>query len=450
VRDFTKWDDQPATIDSVPETVARAYRVAMSGPQGPVYVCLDAGLQEDELTGDVPALDMAAYGLPSRLGPDPAALEDLARRLVAAERPLFVTGYLGRDHHTFDELVELAELLGAGVIDSGNRLSFPNQHPLCVTGSDEVTRADLVCFLDVKDMGKPTQALDRTTRQIRSLIPADAQVCDLGFGDLSLSSWSHDFAQLHRTDLQVTADTGVALPLLLERCRALESEDTGRRDARAARRQELGRVHDAVWSAWGKEAEANADLSPVSTSRLAQEVWGVVKDHDWVLTAGTASGWAQKIWDFDRPYRHPGNSLGTATQISISLGVALHHKGSGKLVVDLQPDGDLMFDPGALWVAAYHKIPMLTVMFNNRAYYNDWEHQERIARQRGTPVENAYVGMEINGPAPDFAAIAQGFGWWSEGPIDDPSGVGDAVRRAAEQVQTTGMPALVDVVCQPE
>jgi benzoylformate decarboxylase/acetolactate synthase-1/2/3 large subunit len=118
------------------------------------------------------------------------------------------------------------------------------------------------------------------------------------------------------------------------------------------------------------------------------------------------------------------------------------------LVVALQPDGDLMFDLAALWVAAYYKIPMLVVMFNNRAYYNDWEHQERIARQRGTPVDRAHIGMELDNPAPDFAAVARAMGWYGEGPIDDPEEVGGAVARAAKMVTEQGSPALVDVVCQ--
>ena len=92
-------------------------------------------------------------------------------------------------------------------------------------------------------------------------------------------------------------------------------------------------------------------------------------------------------------------------------------------MVDLQPDGDLMFDVGALWVASRYELPLLVVMFNNRAYYNDWEHQERLARQRGTPVDRAHIGMAIDTPAPDFAALAKGFGWWAEGPIDDPADV---------------------------
>ncbi|HEV8686794.1 MAG TPA: thiamine pyrophosphate-binding protein [Gaiellaceae bacterium] len=444
VRDYTKWDDQPASIASVPESVIRGYRVATAAPQGPVYIALDAGLQEDEVAEDVPLPDWEQLKTPSRIGPDPAALRTLAERLCASERPVLVAGYAGRDPNAFGQLVELSELLGAGVTDMGWRLNFPNRHPHNVTGSDAVEDADCLLFVDVKDMGKWTQKLDSTTRRITSQIQPRATVLDVGFNELSISAWSHDFAQLHETDLQVTADTSVALPLLLDLCRELNG------DAREAWRGRLRELHEATWEAWRGEAERDVALSPVATSRLAEEVWTVAKDHDWVLTAGTASEWAPRIWDFDRPYRHPGRSLGTATQIGISLGVALAHKGSGKLVVDLQPDGDLMFDLGALWIAAYHQIPMLAVMFNNRAYYNDWEHQERIARHRGTDVERAYIGMELDRPAPDFASVARALGWHGEGPIDDPDAVQDAVRRAAEVVLTEQRPALVDVVCQPD
>jgi benzoylformate decarboxylase/acetolactate synthase-1/2/3 large subunit len=445
VRDYTKWDDQPFSIASVPESIMRAFRVATAAPQGPVYVALDAGLQEDELDEDVPLPNWDRLRTPERIGPDPAALRKLAEVLVAAERPVLVAGYAGRDPHAFEQLVDLAELLAVGVIDSGWRLNFPNRHPLNVTGSDAIESADLVLFVDVKDMGKPTQALDRTTRRISTRIPPGAIVVDLGFNELGISAWSHDFAQLHETDLQVTADTSVALPLLLDLCREL---DDGR--DRGSWRRQLEAEHGRTWKAWQDEADRDAALSPVSTARLAREVWEVVKEHDWVLTAGTASDWAPRVWDFDRAYRHPGRSLGTATQIGISLGVALAHKGTGRLVVDLQPDGDLMFDLGALWVAAYHELPLLVVMFNNRAYYNDWEHQERLARHRGTPVERAYIGMEIDKPAPDFAAVARGLGWHGEGPIDDPERVQQAVRRAAQIVLEERRPALVDILCQPD
>jgi acetolactate synthase-1/2/3 large subunit len=173
----------------------------------------------------------------------------------------------------------------------------------------------------------------------------------------------------------------------------------------------------------------------------------VIKDEDWVLTAGTLEDWTRKLWDFDRPYRHPGKSLGTATQIGISLGVALAHRDAGRLVVDIQPDGDLMFDAGALWVAAKHKIPMLIVMYNNRAYYNDWHHQIRMAKQRGTPENRAHIGMDLDDPAPDFATLARSMGWYAEGPIVKGEDVGPALKRAIERVKA-GQPALIDTITQ--
>jgi acetolactate synthase-1/2/3 large subunit len=179
--------------------------------------------------------------------------------------------------------------------------------------------------------------------------------------------------------------------------------------------------------------------------RLALEVWDKIKDEDWVLTAGTLEDWALRLWDFDRYYRHAGKSLGTGTQIGISLGVALANKGTGRLVVDFQPDGDLMFDAGALWTAARYEIPMLIVMYNNRAYYNDWEHQIRIAEKRGTPVERAYIGMDLGSPEPDFAALAKSLGWYAEGPIDKPADLGPALVRAIAQVKS-GKPALLDTI----
>ena len=449
VRAYTKWDDQPASIASIAPTIARGHRVSMIQPQGPVYIALDGGLQEQKLTEPVEYPNFNRLSVPSSFGADETKLTELARMLMDAERPVIIPGYAGRSPDAFDLLVELAELVGAGVIDAHHRLNFPNQHPLNVEDTAALSDADLVLFLDVKDMERPTKTTDYTTRKITSHLASDVKVVDVGYNDIAISSWTHDFASLEEVDLQVTADTTVALPRLLELCRSMAADDTSeRRAARTEQRTRLKKMHDEATGRWQKQAERVWSDSPVSTARLAAEVWEAVKDHDWVLAPGTASDWAYRIWDFDRPYRHVGKTLGTGTQISIAIGTALAHRDAGRLVVDLQPDGDLLFDPQALWTAAYHEIPLLVVMFNNRAYYNDWLHQERMARVRGTPVENAYLGMELDNPAPDFAGIARSFGWYGEGPIADPDDVGAAVRRAIEVVHKQGKPALVDVVCQ--
>ena len=133
----------------------------------------------------------------------------------------------------------------------------------------------------------------------------------------------------------------------------------------------------------------------------------------------------------------------------MTLGVALAHRDTNRTVVDLQPDGDLMFDPGALWTACHHSIPFLVIMNNNRGYWNDWEHQIKLSRFRTRPVETANIGVEIEGPNIDFANLAKSMGCYAEGPIEDPDEIQDSVRRALEAMKRTRKPALVDVICQP-
>lgn len=450
VRDFTKWDDHPHSVEAIPDSLARAFQVATSEPQGPVYIALDADLQERELV-EPARRSMSRDAGPSRLAAEPEALLRLARSLCAAARPVLVAGAVGRDPAMWPVLVELAELLGAGVLDTNIRLSFPVSHPLNVTGTDALADADAVLMLDVKDVGQHTQLLTKRDRGGRPRIAADARLLDLGFGDLGISSWSADYGSWFTAEQRVVADTSTALPALLQLCRDLVAVQQERGAARRDRRSVLADLHRRVRQGWLQAAEGDApDGGPMSTARLVLEVGRAVSDFDWVLTAGTGNGWATRLWDFEQPYRHPGRSLGTATQIGISLGVALAHKGSGRLVLDLQPDGDLMFDAGALWVATRHRIPMLVVMVNNRAYNNDWVHQRHVAVERGTPMSRTGIGIEIADPAPDFATLAQSFGWYATGPVTRVEQVGPAVRRAAEVVTTTGQPALVDIVCRPD
>ena len=106
-----------------------------------------------------------------------------------------------------------------------------------------------------------------------------------------------------------------------------------------------------------------------------------------------------------------------------------------------------MYDAGALWTAAQMRLPMLIVMHNNRAYYNDWAHQIHIAEDRGRPAENASIGQAITDPAPDFAGLARSLGWYAEGPFESPEGVAEALRRAVREVEA-GRPALIDTVTQ--
>jgi acetolactate synthase-1/2/3 large subunit len=439
VRAYTKWDYQPTVIDGVPESFARAYGVMMTEPRGPIYMCYDAWLQEQPLDHEVPIGKV--QNVPSRLAPDPAALRKVSEILLKARRPVILAEFVGRDAEGYESLVELAETLGAPVYDVGSRLNFPSRHPLNFSMVKDVFRdADVILSLDTRDWERPTTELVSTTRKVTTIVPEGCKWLDIGFGDLEISSWAMDYQRLVHADMRVMADTTLAIP-------ALTALLKGKAKGVEARTRRYAGLNKKVRAGWEKEAKEDWDASPITLPRLAHEVWEQIRKHDWVLTAGTLDEWARRVWDFDKPYRHPGKSLGTATQLGISLGVALAHRGKGRLIVDLQPDGDLMFDAGALWVAAKHRIPMLIVMYNNRAYYNDWEHQIRMAKLRGTPVERAHIGMDMSDPEPDFATLARSMGWYAEGPIDKPSGVAAALKRAIRKVQA-GQPALIDTITQ--
>jgi acetolactate synthase-1/2/3 large subunit len=448
VRPYTKWDYQPHTIDGVPEAFARGYAVMMTEPRGPIYMCYDAWLQEQPLDREIAMPPAGAALVPSRIAPEPAALERAADLIAAAERPVIIAEYVGREPEGFHALVALAEAAGIPVYDVDSRLNFPSRHPLNLTYARDVFRdADLVLCLDARDWERPTTELASATREVTSVVPAGARWIDIGFGDLELSSWTLDYQRLHHADLRILADTTIAIPALTRLLEVRIAADAALAARVRTRAAATTTKSGALRERWARDAKADWEASPIALPRLASEVWDAIKEEDWVLSAGTLEHWARKLWDFDRPYRHPGRSLGTATQFGISLGVALAHRDERRLVVDLQPDGDLMFDAGALWVAAKHRIPLLVVMYNNRAYYNDWEHQIRMARLRGTPVERAHIGMDLDGPAPDFAAMAKSMGWYAEGPFESPDGIAAALKRAIAKVKQ-GQPALLDTVTQ--
>jgi len=446
IRDYTKWDYQPGTIHGVPDSFARAYSIMMTEPQGPVYMVYDAGLQEAELEDKIDIPPPGAVKVPPRLAADPKLIDDAANMLLAADYPILLTEYAARAPIGFDDTVELAETLGCGVFDINKRLGFPNKHPLSVSmHADAFKGADLVCALDVVDWTRGSHKPNWETRQVEAITTSDCKWIDIGFADIEISKWATDYNKHHNWDMRILSDTANAIPALTQACKDKITEDQELQKKIAQRTELIRSKHNSQWSKWQDDVKKFWDHDPMHESRMAAEIWEVIKDEDWVLSAGTLKDWVRKIWDFDKPYRHPGRELGTATQFGMSLGVALAYKDTDKVVVNLQPDGDLMFDLGGLWIAAKYEIPMLCLMYNNRAYYNDWAHQISVANKRGTDPDRAYIGMDLEGPAPDFAHIARGMDWWAEGPIMNPADIQPAVREALKVVKS-GKPALVDII----
>ena len=446
IRDYTKWDYQPASVHGVPDSFARAYSIMMTEPQGPVYMVYDAGLQEAELTESVQIPTADAVKVPPRLAADPKLIGEAADMLISADYPVLLTEYAARAPIGFDDTVALAETMGSAVYDINKRLGFPNQHPLSVSmHADAFEGADLVVALDVVDWTRGSHKPNWETREVEAITTPDCKWIDIGFADIEISKWATDYNKHHNWDMRILSDTANAIPALTEACRSRIKSDPKLIKKIDERKKLVGEKHLAQWSQWQEQVKDTWDQMPMHEARMATEVWESIKEEDWVQTAGTLKDWVRKVWNFDKPYQHPGRDLGTGTQFGLSLGVAYAYKDTDKVVVDLQPDGDLMFDLGGLWIAAKYEIPILVIMYNNRAYYNDWAHQISVANKRGTDPDRAYIGMDLEGPAPDFAHIAKGLDWYAEGPILDPTEIQPAVQRAMEEVKK-GKPALVDII----
>jgi thiamine pyrophosphate-dependent acetolactate synthase large subunit-like protein len=195
------------------------------------------------------------------------------------------------------------------------------------------------------------------------------------------------------------------------------------------------------------EATYAWNASPVSTARLSVELWHAIKNKDWALVGRGGD----RLWNIDKFYRKPfggGGAAALGSSLPTAVGAALAHRKNGRLPVAIQTDGDLMYAPGALWTAAHHRIPLLLVMQNNRAYHQEVMHLQRMANLHQRTITNAAIGTTIKDPNIDYAALARSMGLHGEGPISNPNDLGPALRRAVERVER-GEAALVDVVTQP-
>jgi acetolactate synthase-1/2/3 large subunit len=453
VRDYVKWDDQPHTLAAVPESFIRAYRTAIAEPQGPVYICYDVDLQESPLTEPVRLPDWRHHPPAMPLAAHPDAVQRAAAWLVGAEHPVIVADAVGRHPDAVRPLVELAELLAIPILDQGARFNVDNTHPLDCTGAEAtlLPRADVVLALDVVDLFRSLTRLERRTRSLQPLVSDRAKIIHISLGDFALRSWAGDYQRLHRVDLPVAADTSVAIPQILAACRDLLPGGSAPAGHVRERFLRLKALHDDLRQGWRARAQQLAGQTPLAPANVAAVLWDLIQERDWVLVHGTLNGWARRLWEWHTPQQYLGGSggAGVGYAIGASLGAALAYKGSGRLCIDLQPDGDLLACTSALWTAAHHQIPLLMVMHNNRSLYNSEEHAEEVARIRGRPVANKGVGTRLDDPPVDFAMVARGFGIHAEGPVNEPQALRPTLERALKVVGEEGRPALVDVVAQP-
>ena len=452
VRNFVKWDDQPTSVEASVESLIRAYNLVISEPQGPVYVCFDADVQEKKLTEPFQMPDMSRYPAPTRMQADPAALERVASALMAAEHPVVLANFLGRSNDAVQGLMRLAESLALPVINGGDFFNFPTHHPLYATESKEelLAEADVVLALDVYDLQQELTRLDRATRKTEDILRPDAMLIDVSLRQLQVKSWADDHGSLYPTALSVAADTALATPALADLVQRQLDDAAGNSAAIAARRERIAKLHEAARAKNQATALAQAGDQPLALSTIAQQLWEAVRDYDWVVGNGDLRGWVQRLWDIQHPYQdvsaRGGGGLGEG--LGHAIGVALANRDKGRLTINIQSDGDMLFTPAAIWTAVHHRIPMLIVMYNNRTYGNDLGHQGSMAQVRGRPMERRTIGIDIDDPAVDFAALARSFGAWAEGPIEKAEDLKPAFQRAIKAVVEEGRVALVDMYTQ--
>jgi acetolactate synthase I/II/III large subunit len=452
IREFTKWDDNPASLQHFGESAVRAYQLAMTPPTMPVVLVADAELQEKAMPAEErPRLPK--FVVPSPPAGDQNAVNEVAKMLVAAENPVIVTSRSARTPAGLAALVQLAELLQCAVIDQHRRMNFPSRHPLNQSWNTRavVGNADVILGLETYDFYGVVHALGGQTKVIpRSIIKPDTKLITISSSDLFYKANYQNFQRFQDVNLSIAADAEATLPSLTEAVRKLVTDDKKRAwQARGAKLAEASKLsndqnrNNATY-AW--------DASPISTARMSAELWAQLKNEDWSLVSDTIwiSYWPLRLWDLNKHYHYIGGAGGEGVgyMAPAALGAAVANKKHGRISVCIQSDGDLMMAPGVLWTAAHHKIPLLTLMHNNRAYHMEIMHLQRMANQHNRGIDTCGIGTTITDPNINYAQMAKSMGVNAEGPIADPAMLGPAIKRGIEEVKR-GNPYLIDVVTQP-
>ena len=444
VRDYTKWDDQPASLQHFAESMVRAYKVAVTPPMGPVVLVADAELQERPIPEGL-ALRVPKLNVVTPPQGDSGAVTEAAKLLVAAANPVLVAERLARTPEGIARLVELAELAAGGRRQQRAR---PHEFPLAPSAQSDAAdgsrhqrrgrhrRARSDGLLGHGQLcARPRRALAR-----RGSTQDDVKLVHIGVGDLTRKANYQDFQRYAEVDLAIAGDAEATLPSLIEAVKRLMTPD--RRQAIQARGARLAAASKAAIERARTEATYAWDASPISTGRVSAEVWAQIEHEDWSLVNnGLASGVGAVpvgFWNFTRHYQFLGGSGGAGIGYGApaSVGAALANRKYGRLSVTIQADGDLMYAPGVLWTAAHHKIPLLAVMHNNRAYHQEMMHIQKMGNRRNRGVDRAHIGTSLDEPAIDFAKLAQSMGWYAEGPITQPERSGPRHQARARRRQT--------------
>jgi len=431
VRSYVKWDDQPASIAAAVESVARAAAMTESYPCAPVYVCLDAALQEAPLPPDVSLPDLDRHRPAPSPAPSAACVDAVLDALDGAERPLLLVGRVGRSLPGWEARVRVAERLGTPVLtDLKTGASFPTAHPLnsappgtflTAEGRALIRSADLVLSLDWIDLGG-------TLHQAWGGGPVGARVVSCTLDDTLHNGWSKDHFELAPVDLAVRAHPDLVVAALDERL--------------------AGRGPAPGWTSHvepDSPAPEPAGEDGIPLRGLAAALQEALAGRDACLVR-LPLGWDGRDLAVAHPLDYLGQDggAGLGSGPGMAVGAALALAGTERLPVAVLGDGDFLMAATALWTAAHYRLPLLVVVANNRSFFNDEVHQERVALARGRPVENRWIGQHIRDPDPDLGELARSLGLEGVGPVVEAEGTPTALAEAVERA-AAGAAVVVDV-----
>ena len=429
IRDYTKWDNQPASVPATFEALMRAVQIAQTAPRGPTYVNLDAAVQEAKLDALPPLPAVKRFAAPEPVMPAMHLVEEAARLLSNARKPVILMGRVSRSERGWVQRVALAEKLQAQVLtDLKMAAAFPTDHPLHAappgvflqpSAAKVLREADVLLALDWNDLAG-------TLKQAWGAEPVSAKVIQVSPDAHNHRGWSMDYQGLPPTDVYILCEADVVVPPLFDAVRA--------------------RPKSPVQP---KAADAPARSDVVSIRALADALNAATREVDVCITR-LPLGWNGAYRHFGHPLDYIGSEGGGGVGAGpgLTVGAALALKGSGRLPVAIMGDGDFLMGVTALWTAAHYQLPCLIVVANNRSFYNDEVHQERVARERGRPVENKWIGQRIGDPDIDLAMMARAQGAEGIGPITRVEDLALAVERGLRAVRD-GAVCVIDVRVLP-
>jgi thiamine pyrophosphate-dependent acetolactate synthase large subunit-like protein len=438
IRQYSKWDDQPGSVQAALDSLARAYSITREAPSAPVYVCLDVSLQEQPLDAPPAIPDAARDRSPRSHGPDAAAVAATGELLGQARRPLFLLGRLDRDERDWDRRVALAERYGALVItDLKTGAVFPSEHRLhpnppgiflTAASAELIGAADLIISFDWIDLAGTLSAAAGHGH------PASALIVSCTTDSALHNGWSKDSFGYAPVDLSVPADPDLLVRALLESDGPVKPSEWPGPDRRAT----------------AATAATAAGGSDIFMHDLAEALGDALADAPACLVR-LPLGWGGADLKVGHPLDYLGmdGGAGIGSGPGMAVGAALALEGSGRLPVAVLGDGDLLMGGTAVWTAAHYRLPLLIVVANNSFYYNDVVHQERVAAQRHRPVENSWIGQAITDPEPDLGAFARSLGLQAGDQVRDRSELPAALATAVAAARS-GQCVLVDVRVRPD